>query len=78
MSFIFVLKSIFDYVDEPTHDVIRVQLLCENLIIDNKLFFCVAEDYEPEWGQNGKYNLAQSRVALLAQEEPTLFNKSCI
>ena len=73
-----IREAWFDYVDEPTHDVIRVQLLCENLIIDNKLFFCVAEDYEPEWGQNGKYNLAQSRVALLAQEEPTLFNKSCI
>ena len=73
-----IREAWFDYVDEPTHDVIRVQLLCENLIIDNKLFFCVAEDYEPEWGQNGKYNLAQSKVALLAQDEPTLFNKSCI
>ena len=68
----------FDYVDEPTHDVIRLQLLCDTLLIDNQPFFCMAEDYEPEWGQNGKYNLAQSKVVLMAQNEPTLFNKNCI
>lgn len=67
----------FDYVDEPTHDVIRVQLLCETLMIDTNYFYCLAEDYEPEWKQNGQYNLAQSRVALMAVNEPTLFNKNC-
>ena len=68
----------FDYVDEPTHDVIRLQLLSDTLLIDNNQFFCIAEDYEPEWGENGKYNLAQSKVALMAQNEPTLYNKNCI
>lgn len=68
----------FDYIDEPTHDVIRVQLLCDTLTINNQPFFCVAEDYEPEWGENGKYNLAQSRVVLMSENEPTLFNKNCI
>jgi len=68
----------FDYVDEPTHDVIRLQLLSDTLTIDSTEFFCIAEDYEPEWGQNGKYNLAQSKVALMAQNEPRLFNKNCI
>ena len=68
----------FDYVDEPTHDVIRLQMLSDTLTINGNYFFCKAEDYEPEWGQNGKYNLAQSRVLLKAVVEPTLFNKSCI
>ena len=68
----------FDYVDEPTHDVIRLQLLSDTLIIGSEPFFCIAEDYEPEWGQNGKYNLAQSRAVLMAQNEPRLFNKNCI
>ena len=68
----------FDYVDEPTHDVIRLQLLSETLLIGNQPFFCVAEDYEPEWAQNGKYNLAQSKVVLMAQNEPRLFNKNCL
>ena len=67
----------FDYVDEPTHDAIRVQLLCDTLTIDNKQYYCLAEDYEPEWAQNGKQALAQSRVELMAVSEPTLFNKSC-
>ena len=67
----------FDYVDEPTHDVIRLQLLSDTLTIDAVEFFCAAEDYEPEWSANGKYNLAQSRVVLKAVAEKSLFNKSC-
>ena len=68
----------FDYVDEPTHDVIRLQLLSDTLIVGPQPFFCVAEDYEPEWAENGRYNLAQSRVALMAVNEPTVFNKNCL
>jgi len=68
----------FDYVDEPTHDVIRLQLLSDTLIVGPQPFFCVAEDYEPEWGENGKYNLAQSKVTLMAVNEPTLYNKNCL
>lgn len=67
----------FDYVDELTHDVIRLQILSDYLTINSSQYFCVAEDYEPEWGQNGKYNLAQSRVNLIDVNEPTLYNKSC-
>jgi hypothetical protein len=67
----------FDYVDEPTHDVIRIQLLSDTLTLDGVEFFCAAEDYEPEWAANGKYNLAQSRVVLKAVQEKSLFNKSC-
>lgn len=67
----------FDYVDELTHDIIRIQVLSDTFKINNNEFFCVAEDYEPEWGQNGKYNLAQSRVNLIDVNEPTLYNKSC-
>lgn len=67
----------FDYVDEPTHDVIRLQLLSDTLTINGAEFFCKAEDYEPEWSENGKYNLAQSRVVLKGVTEKSLFNKSC-
>lgn len=67
----------FDYVDELTHDVIRLQILSDDLTINGAQYFCVAEDYEPEWGQNGRYNLAQSRVNLIDVNEPTLYNKSC-
>ena len=67
----------FDYVDEPTHDVIRLQLISDTLTIDNKEYFFIADNYEPEWGQNGKYNLAQSKVELTAVNEPILYNKNC-
>lgn len=67
----------FDYCDESTHDVIRVQLLSDTLTIEGAQYFCLVEDYEPEWAVNGKQALAQSRVELMAVSEPTLFNKSC-
>ncbi len=64
----------FDYVDEPTHDVIRLQLLSDVLTIDGDVYFAPLKDYEPEWDEH-KYNLAQSRVDLIKDE--TLFNRSC-
>lgn len=67
----------FDYVDESTHDVIRIQLLSDTLTIDGDQFYYITEDYEPEWQANGKGNLAQSRVELMAVTEKTLFNKNC-
>lgn len=67
----------FDYVDEPTHDVIRLQLLSDTLTIDGNEFYFIADNYEPEWGSNGKYNLAQSKVELVAVTEPVLYNKNC-
>ena len=68
----------FDYVDEPTHDVIRTQLLCDTLTINGSEFVFISEDYEPLWGENGKYNLAQSKVELVASNEVSIFNKKCI
>ncbi len=64
----------FDYVDEPTHDVIRLQLLSDVLTVDSDVYFAPLKDYEPEWDEH-RYNLAQSRVDLVKDE--TLFNRSC-
>jgi hypothetical protein len=64
----------FDYVDEPTHDVIRLQLLSDVLTLDSDVYFAPVKDYEPEWDEH-RYNLAQSRVDLVKEE--TLFNRSC-
>lgn len=64
----------FDYVNESTHDVIRLQLLSDVLTVDGDVYFAPLKDYEPEWDDH-KYNLAQSRVDLIKDE--TLFNRSC-
>lgn len=65
----------FDYVDEACHDTIRVQLMSQKLFVDNYAFYFPIENYEPEWAENGKYNLAQSRVVLVHEE--TLFSSPC-
>lgn len=65
----------FDYVDEACHDTIRVQLMNQKLFVDNYAFYFPIENYEPEWTENGKYNLAQSRVILVHEE--TLFSSPC-
>ena len=65
----------FDYVDENAHDTIRVQLLSQKLLIDNYAFYFPTADYEPEWAENGKYNLAQSRIEL--EHEQVLFGTTC-
>jgi hypothetical protein len=65
----------FDYIDENAHDTVRIQLLCQKLFIDNYAFYFPTADYEPEWAENGKYNLAQSRIEL--EHEQTLFGVTC-
>lgn len=65
----------FDYVDEYTHDCIRTHLLNDKLFIDGYAFFYRTEEYEPEWNNNGKYNLAQSRVELI--HEKAIFGSFC-
>jgi hypothetical protein len=65
----------FDYCDEYAHDVIRLQLLSQKLFIDNYAFFYPVADYEPEWNDRGKYNLAQSRVTVFHEE--TVFGSTC-
>ena len=66
----------FDYVDEPTHDVISTQLICDVLTIDGDVYFAPVKDYEPEWDEN-RYNLAQSKVDIIRVTEPVIFKRSC-
>jgi hypothetical protein len=66
----------FDFVDEPTHDVIRLQLLCDTLTIAGVQYHCPQDGYEPEWVENGKRNLARSKVELQKYDD-VLFNRNC-
>ena len=65
----------FDYMDEYAHDCTRTQLLSQKLFIDNYAFYYPTEDYEPEWNENGRYNLAQSRVTVFHEE--AIFGSAC-
>lgn len=72
-----VYNCIFDYCDEPTHDAINTQLLCDNLTLDGVEYFCPIKDYQPEWSDRGKLNLAQSQVEL-QRKQSVIFNRNCI
>lgn len=71
-----VRECLFDRVDEKTHDVISAQILCDKLYIDAIECFVPNKDYEPEWGQNGKYNLAQSRIEIIQTNEPNIYKRN--
>lgn len=72
-----VYNCIFDYCDEPTHDAINTQLLCDNLTLDGVEYFCPIKDYQPEWSDRGKLNLAQSQVELQTKQS-VIYNRNCI
>ncbi len=65
----------FDYMDEYAHDCTRTQLLGQKLFIEGYAFYYPTEDYEPEWNENGRYNLAQSRVTVFHEE--AIFGSAC-
>ncbi len=65
-----------DYTSEMVHDVIRLQLLSDLLIVDGDIYFSPVKDYEPEWDDH-KRNLSQSRFDLIKASELALFNRSC-
>ena len=46
-----------DYVDEPVHNTLSLQLLCDNLEVDGEKYFCVSKEYSPDWDSNGKVNV---------------------
>jgi hypothetical protein len=61
--------------DEYAHDCTRTQLLGQKLFIEGYAFYYPTEDYEPEWNENGRYNLAQSRVTVFHEE--AIFGSAC-
>lgn len=69
----------FDYVDEWTHDYIRVMLQCDYLQIGDapyqgEFYSCVDDDYTPEWVDEIT-NIAQSTVEV-QRATSVLFNNN--
>jgi len=65
-----------DKVDESTHDAIRVAIRCDHFSMDDIAYFVPVKDYEPQWANNMKRNLASSRFDIQRLTEK-LYNKSC-
>jgi len=65
-----------DYVDEPVHDCLSIQLLSDELMIDGTEYFCISKDYSPDWATDGKMNVAQSKFEI-EKVDNVVFNNSC-
>jgi hypothetical protein len=72
-----VYSCLFDYCDEPTHDAINAQLLCDTLTFDGVEYFYPIQDYSPDWSDRGKLNLAQSQIEL-QKKQSVIFNRNCV
>lgn len=64
-----------DYVDETAHDCLAVQISCDVVFIDDINCYVPTNDYEPEWIENQRYNLAQSKFDY-QKRTPVLYNRN--
>ena len=76
-----IYQAWFDYMDENAHDATRIQVLSNNIQITdqdgvNINYWCPVNDYEPEWIENNRRNLAQSRVDM-SRKVDVLFGRNC-
>lgn len=54
-------------VDEITHDCFSLQLLCQVLNIDDRVYFFEGKSYDPKWRTDGKTAIASAQIELSAQ-----------
>lgn len=66
-----------DYIDEPAHDCLSLQLLCDLLTIDGTAYFYKENEYKPRWDVDGAYNLAVVQVELETQNKAVIYNTNC-
>lgn len=69
-------ELLFDRMDEYAHDVVWLFHGCDLLYIDNAGYIITSGNYEPEWAERGKRNLAQSIIEL-QKADGILFNRNC-
>lgn len=65
-----------DKLSEAMHDCVRLMVLSDTLEIDTVEYYCPTKDYEPEWAENQKRNLARAKVGIQLKSD-ILFNFNC-
>lgn len=71
-------ELLFDYMDEYAHDTMGNGMIpCDIFEIDGVECLVVFKDYEPNWAERGKRNLAQSTIEIQKRIEKVLFNRNC-
>lgn len=69
-------EALFNYMDEYGHDVAGVMMATDFMYIDNVQYLADAKDYQPDWSERGKRNLAQSTMEF-QKSEGMIFNRNC-
>jgi len=72
-----VYDVLLDYVPEPVHDCMAVQLDCDTLLISSSEFYFEASEYSPEWPKDGRQRNVQARFEVLPSPA-VLFNNNCL
>lgn len=70
-------ELLFDYMDEYAHDTMSIMIVSDIFEIDGAEYNVPFKDYEPDWADRGKRNLAQSRLDITKRIEGVLFNRNC-
>jgi len=71
-------EMLFDYMDEYGHDTMGNGMIpCDIFEIDGVEYLVIFKDYEPNWAERGKRNLAQSTIEVQKRIEKVLFNRNC-
>lgn len=70
-------ELIFDYMDEYAHDTVSTMIMCDHMEIDAVEYFAPFKDYEPQWAERGKRNLAQASIEIQKRVESVIFNRNC-
>ena len=72
-----IVNAKTDYIDEPAHDCLSTQLLCDILTIDGKTYFYKDSEYKPKWDADGADNLAVAQFEIEAQKKAVIYNTNC-
>lgn len=67
----------FDYMDEYGHDTMSVMIKCDIFELDGVEYQVPFKDYEPQWAERGRRNLAKSTIEIQKRIEGILFNRNC-
>lgn len=70
-------ELLFNYMDEYAHDTMSVMVVCDIFEMDGVEYLVPFKDYEPQWHERGKRNLAQSTIEIQKRIEKVLINKNC-
>ncbi len=66
-----------DYIDEPAHDALSLQLICDVLTFDGVKYFYSESEFKPKWDADGEFNLATAQFEIEKHLGAVIYNTNC-